>query len=225
MLGALRSEKELPPEPIRHVIPLLAWDAVASEVIVTLRGVAEEHIDTFADALIDRPQNFLVRRGIARVLSACRSQRAVDALIVGLGDVRFDVRVNCARSLASIVTKNRRVHVDRNGIFDAVREELKFGPAVWEGFVNGIGSQDERSFGSASLKDRANRTVSHVFTLLSLVLPLEPLQIARRGLQTDDDRLRGTALEYLESVLPDAIWEALRPLLDIARDGPRARVH
>jgi hypothetical protein len=41
-----------------------------------------------------------------------------------------------------------------------------------------------------------------VFSLLSLVLPREPLQIAFRGLQSSDRQLRGTALEYLEGVLP-----------------------
>ena len=52
-----------------------------------------------------------------------------------------------------------------------------------------------------------------MFTLLSLVLPTEPLKIAYRGLHTDDPRLRGTAVEYLEGVLPPDIRERLRPFL------------
>ena len=34
------------------------------------------------------------------------------------------------------------------------------------------------------------------------MLPREPLQIAFRSLHTDDEQLQGTALEYLEGVLP-----------------------
>jgi hypothetical protein len=49
------------------------------------------------------------------------------------------------------------------------------------------------------------------------VLPFEPLQISYRGLHTDDDKLRGTALEYLESVLPKAIREGLWPYLEEKR--------
>ena len=55
------------------------------------------------------------------------------------------------------------------------------------------------------MKDRASRSLAHVFTLLSLVLPAEPLLIAFRGLHTDNQHLRGTALEYLEGVLPPPI--------------------
>jgi hypothetical protein len=55
------------------------------------------------------------------------------------------------------------------------------------------------------------------FTLLSLVLPAEPLRIAFRGLHTDDPNLRGTALEYLEGVLPPAIRDRLWPFLEDPR--------
>ncbi len=59
--------------------------------------------------------------------------------------------------------------------------------------------------------------MEHVFTLLSLVLPRAPLQIAFKGLLTSDTVLRGTSLEYLESVLPKEIWGSLNPLLDDTR--------
>ena len=49
--------------------------------------------------------------------------------------------------------------------------------------------------------------------LLSLVLPATPLQIAYRGLHTSDPALRGTALEYLEGVLPPDIRDRLWPFL------------
>ncbi len=49
---------------------------------------------------------------------------------------------------------------------------------------------------------------------MSLALPREPLKIAFRGLYTDDVNLRGTALEYLESILPGSIREGLWPFLE-----------
>ena len=71
------------------------------------------------------------------------------------------------------------------------------------------------------LKERAARSLEHVFTMLSLVLPRQPLEVAYRSLKTDDAHLRGTALEYLETSLPIAIREKLWPFLDA--DAPRAR--
>lgn len=60
-----------------------------------------------------------------------------------------------------------------------------------------------------------------MFTLLALVLPTEPMRIAFRGLHTNDQTLRGTALEYLEGVLPPAIREPLWPFLEDRRTPDR----
>ena len=46
------------------------------------------------------------------------------------------------------------------------------------------------------------------------MLPREPLQIAFRSLQTDDQYLQGTALEYLDGILPARIRERLWPFLE-----------
>ena len=40
------------------------------------------------------------------------------------------------------------------------------------------------------------------------------MQLAFRGLQTDDAHLRGTSLEYLDSVLPAPIRQRLWPFLE-----------
>ena len=99
---------------------------------------------------------------------------------------------------------------------------MTVGRPVWEGRR----LLDELASGSpldAFVRDRAGESLAHVFTLLSLVLPREPLQLAFRGLQTDDEHLRGTALEYLDSVLPAPIRQRLWPFLEPrpARHRPR----
>ena len=71
------------------------------------------------------------------------------------------------------------------------------------------------------LRNRSSRSLEHVFTLLMLVLPKEPLRVAFRGLHTDDAHLRGTALEYLESTLPEGMFDKLRPLLDTDAERPK----
>ena len=224
ILGLLRDRDDLPATLVPHVIPLLAWDAVANDAVDALRRVAEEHIGALTDALIDPNQDFAVRRRLARVFSVCVSQRAVDGLLLGLDDVRFEVRFHCARSLALILEKNPRVHVGRDRVFEVVLAEVEVGRPVWEGhrLLREIEAQDDRVFADEFVKDRASRSLSHVFTLLSLVLPFEPLQIAYRGLHTADDKLRGTALEYLDSVLPKPIREGLWPYVEEQRAPAQA---
>ena len=181
-----------------------------------LRKVAEEHIGQLTDALIDPNQPFAVRRRLARVFSVCVSQRAVDGLLLGLEDLRFEVRFQCGRSLGAVMAKNGLIKVDERRVFDAVRREVAVGRPVWESqrLLDQIDQQEQSSFVDEFVKDRAGQSLAHVFGLLSLVLPTAPLQIAYRGLHTTDPGLRGTALEYLEGVLPPDIRSRLWPFVD-----------
>jgi hypothetical protein len=189
VVEVLSREDGLAPAVVPHVIPLLGWDAVADYAFFALRKVAEERVGELTDALLDPNQDPAVRRGLARVFSVCVSQRAVDSLMLALDDPRFEVRLQAGRSLAAILEKNPRVRIDAEPIYAAVMAE--------------VGREG----------DPARLNLAHVFSLLSLVLPREPLQIAFRGLQSNDRQLRGTALEYLEGVLPARIRADLWPLL------------
>jgi ATP:ADP antiporter, AAA family len=221
ILAVLGEEQSIPGSLVPHVIPLLAWDPVAEDAVRALRKVAEERVGELIDALLDPNQPFAVRRRLARVFSVCVSQRAVEGLLLGLEDLRFEVRFQCGRSLASIAEKNPRIRVDREHVFEVVRREVAVGRPVWEShrLLDAVEGQ-QQAFVDEFLKDRAGQSLAHVFTLLSLVLPSAPLQIAYRGLHTSDPALRGTALEYLEGVLPKDIHERLAPFLS---DGARVR--
>ena len=63
----------------------------------------------------------------------------------------------------------------------------------------------------------------HVFNLLALALEREPVQIAARAFATDDVYVRGTALEYLETVLPAPLFSAFQPLLTATGPPPARR--
>ena len=203
---------------VPHVIPLLAWEAVADDALIALRRVAEEYVGQLIDALINPNQEFGVRRRLARVFSVCVSQRAADGLLLGLEDQRFEVRFQCARSLIAIIEKNARVRIDSAVIFDVVRREVAVGRSVWDSnrLLSQLEDRDEY-YADKLVRDRANRSLTHVFNLLTLVLPTEPMRIAFRGLHTEDAALRGTALEYLEGVLPPDIRQRLWPFLEDAR--------
>ncbi len=222
----LHSEEGVPASLVAHVIPLLAWDSVSPDAIRALQKVSEEHVGELIDALIDPNQPFAVRRRLARVFSVCVSQRAADGLMLGLDDQRFEVRFQCGRSLASILERNLRIRIDAERVYDVVLREVAVGRTVWEshGLLDRLEAPEGRSFVDEFVKDRTNQGLAHVFTLLSLVLPSEPLLIAYRGLHTDDPHLKGTALEYLEGVVPPQIRERLWPFLEDGRPPSRAAV-
>jgi hypothetical protein len=143
--------------------------------------------------------------------------------MLGLDDQRFEVRFQCGRSLASILERNLRIRIDAERVYDVVLREVAVGRTVWEshGLLDRLEAPEGRSFVDEFVKDRTNQGLAHVFTLLSLVLPSEPLLIAYRGLHTDDPHLKGTALEYLEGVVPPQIRERLWPFLEDGRPPSR----
>ena len=216
VLAVLVRQDGLTPTLVPHVIPLLAWDHLADHAVYALRKVAEEHVGALVDALIDPNQDFAVRRRLVRVFSVCVSQRAADGLMFGLDDARFDVRFQAARSLTEILAKNPTVIIDARRVFDVVEREASVGRPVWESrrLLDGVSSSESLSPLDEFVRGRAGTSLAHVFTLLALVLPREPLQIAFRSLQTDDQQLQGTALEYLDGILPSRIRERLWPYLE-----------
>ena len=159
VMEVLSREEGLEAALVPHAIRLLAWDAVAEHAVFGLRKVAEERVGQLADALIDPNQDFAVRRRLARVFSVCVSQRAVDGLMAGLDDLRFDVRYQSARSLAAILDKNPLVRIDADRIFAVVRQEVTVGRPVWESrrLLDGFDAQESRSPLDAFVRERDRR--------------------------------------------------------------------
>jgi hypothetical protein len=207
----LAREEGLSAALVAHAIPLL--DGPLSDyALFALRKVSEERVGQLTDALLDPNQDDVIRQQLARVFSVAVSQRAADGLLLALDDKRFEVRYQAARSLGLIFTRNPRILISRERILDIVVREVALGRPVWESR-----SQLDKSFKESPLeefvRDRAGQSLAHVFTLLSLILPSQPLHIAFRSLHSRDSRLRGTALEYLEGVLPAELRQQLWPFL------------
>jgi hypothetical protein len=213
---ALRATATPGPEIVPHVIALLERDDISQDASAALRAVAARHVGQIADALLDPERPFAVRRRIPRVLAGVHSPRAVQALFAGLEDKRFDVRVQCGRALARIHAESLDTTFDRSQVFAAVLREVDVERHVWEGQreMRELEDTADTPFVDQFLRRRADAGLEHVFTLLSLALPSQPLKIAFQGLHTNDEILRGMALEYLESVLPADVRHKLWPFLE-----------
>jgi hypothetical protein len=223
VLEALAADPPLSPALIPDAVQLLAWEAVCGPAMKALGAVAEENVGALADALLDPRKDFAIRRRLARVFQVCSSQRAVDALLLALDDLRFEVRYHAGGSLSAIHRKEPSLVISGDRIQQVVLREAAVSKALWTSdrlLARGDESETPVTI-DALLKDRASRSLAHVFTLLSLVLPAEPLQVAFYGLHVRDQALRGTALEYLEGVLPTAVRDALWPYLDDQRPPRR----
>ena len=116
------------------------------------------------------------------------------------------------------------LHFNAQAAMAAIERELSIPAPVREGrrLLDRDDSDDQYWFLDEVLKDRADKSLEHVFSLLALELPAEPLKVAFRALHSDDRMLRGLALEYLESNLSGKIVSQLAGLAGGLSRGGRA---
>jgi hypothetical protein len=84
----------------------------------------------------------------------------------------------------------------------------------------GLDGSDPDAFLDEILRERAEQTLEHIFSLLAAVLPREAIKIAIRALHTDDKALRGLAIEYLDSALPARVRKALLLMIEAGPPDP-----
>jgi hypothetical protein len=200
---------------VAQIVQLLAWDDLVGAARIALERAAPAHIGLLSDVLLDPSTDFAIRRRVPRILATIDSERALDALLRGLDDQRFEVRYQCGRAMERILSRNERLSVDRARVMAIVERELSVPEQVWQG--HRLIDQPDREDDPAALESGGltQRNFEHVFSLLSAVLPREPLQVALRGISSPNPGLRGLALEYLESVLPPPILARLWQLVDV----------
>ena len=210
---------------VAHVIPLLASTTLYPEALRVLRPVAANCTGQLIDALVSPETPEPIRRRLPRVLCHCGTQRGLDGLMLGLEDESVDVRYACGHAIAA----NRsapELRIDKERVLAIVKREATLCRTVWEAFR---GTRDDsmehaEELVQALLEDSGSRGLKHIFKILTLIIPREPLQVAFYGLHTNDTHLRGTALEYLEGVLPADVREELWPCLEDDRVKERPRM-
>ena len=207
------------PELAPHVVPLLAWDAIYPYAARALGRARPQIEGLLVDRLLDASEEFAIRRRIPALLAESSSRVVIEGLLQGLLDPRFEVRFRSGHALARIHDRDASVPFDRHRVFAIALRETRVDRSVWESqrLLDGLEAGDENPIVDEYLRQRANRSLEHVFTVLSLALDKKPLQVAFKGLHTDDPILRGTALEYLESALPQELREHLWPFLEDRR--------
>jgi len=204
--------RPIPPEVAAHVIDLVGREDVGRDAASALEPIARICTGMLADALLDQRRSAAIRRRIPAILVLAEPRLAAWALWKALSDPDFDVRYRAGAVLAKLAAEGHLTNVTEEEVFEAVRRELLADPTEWR-----TRQLVEDLVASSHVGDddvRVPSGLEHVFRVLGLVLPAEPLRIALHAMQVDDPALRGTALEYLESILPPDVRAQLWPLLE-----------
>ena len=214
-LGAHSLDRRL----VSMIIPLLEHRDTRSAAMRALEGAATESVGQLSDALLNQELSVNVRYRIPSILARVVSPRAVRALTYGLSDADFELRERCARALLALRRKDSQLRPPQALVIAAVQRELGVSPYEWKSRGAAAPPADPTLSQIAALS--SDRSLQHVFTILCLELDPDELELSLRALGTDDRKLRGTALEYLENVIPGEIKSALWPHLTDQRPTSR----
>ncbi|MEM1413405.1 MAG: Npt1/Npt2 family nucleotide transporter [Myxococcota bacterium] len=232
---ALRSGE---PDQVRRALAQPVDDALMPEVLPLLEGelrrpaeralrrAAARHLGQLIDALLDDRRPLEVRARLADVVASVAKPRAVDGLFLALEDPRFEVRYRAARALAGIVARHPNLRPSQERVYAAATREVEVGRRVWESQrLLSLGDETARETDelAAVLRERKDRSLEHVFTILGLALDRNTLRLALAALMDDATEMRGTALEYLENVLPERIRRGLWPYVGGGTPGRREK--
>lgn len=167
-------------------------------VVSALASFGVRAAGEMVSALLDSGTPDIVRRRLPLALKTCPSPLARDGLLACLNDADFEIRLRCGRALLALTDDHPELQTIFPTALAAVGRELR---------------------GNA----HAPLVREHVFNLLALALDREPVRIAARSFAIEDAYVRGTALEYLETVLSSELFSALQPLLAVAGPTPVRR--
>jgi hypothetical protein len=178
---------------IGALVQLLARDEVVRTVVSALATFGTRAAGEMTSVLLDPETPDVVRRRLPFALKFCASPIARDGLFTALERFDFEIRLRCGRALLALTDDH---------------------PELMQPFPNALALVERE----LEAQGEAHLVREHVFNLLALALEREPVRIAARSFTTEDAYVRGTALEYLETVLPARLFSGLRPLL--AAPGP-----
>jgi hypothetical protein len=201
---------------VPQVIQLLGRDETARAAHDALCRNVELITGQLVDRLADESADVKLRRRLPRILAGAKNRLAREGLLRQLHDSRFEIRLRCGRALEKLVEQNPGFRPDPPAIFELVDRELavKQKPNVRRSGIEAAGDDHDFLMADEVLRERASQSLTHICTLLALILPPQSVRLAFRALHTDDAKLRGVALEYLDSVLPKSVSKRLTAHLE-----------
>ncbi len=201
------------PGLVPFIVPLLADPELVDDARMELRWLVTRVTGQLTDALLDPDIPLAARERLPEVIEVWHSPRAFEALTQGLEATEFPVRRATALAMARMIARDDSLHLPRRLAYQVVERELEphSGHTVVADTHTNVATSPE---------------LNHVFTVLGLALPQDALLQCVNALSNQNATERGTALEYLENVLPRRIRELLWPRIGLryARaHSPRSR--
>ena len=187
-----------------------------AEVRDALTAFNPHIIGTLHDYLTDETVDLSIRMNIPRVFSAIPTQESVQALLRSLEMVEPPLRFHVMKALNKIRGKNPELQFNRQQIERLLIEETK---AYYQNLP--ILSLHQKVYNGPAgellqkaLQENLSRNIEMMFRLLGLCYSPKDMYSAYCATMVREQRMRASAIEFLDSVLKKDLKRYLLPILD-----------
>jgi ATP/ADP translocase len=214
---------------VARLLRLLAEKPYAKAAREALVAYGDRIFGTLYDHLTDDTVAEPIRRNIPRLLAELPTQPAVDLLLLSLERLRAPLLYDVAKALNKIRASEPDLRFNQESIDVAVLGEIRALATVQAALFHHARSRDRYAQAPdaggvrrALVRER-KQSLERVFRMLGLRYPSADMHSAYLGL-TENDTLRASAAEFLDSLLDWEFKRYLVPLLDEAPDMGDVRV-
>jgi ATP/ADP translocase/HEAT repeat protein/CRP-like cAMP-binding protein len=206
------------------LVSLLRHRQLKAEARQTLVAYGEPVVGALVHFLQDAAENPWVRRHIPATLALIPCQDSVDALLAALQDPDAFLRHKAATALERL-----RVHpgvrVDQGALEQVAEREVRRSLSYLSLLYNLLRDEDREadSLLTRTLKEKLQRSLDRVFSLLGLLYPGKGVLAARWSIERGDPRARAAGLEYLDGLVGAGLRRWLMAAIEEEPIGDKAR--
>ncbi len=206
-----------------------------SYAINAIKGYQTSVIALLVDA-INKPQSsFTIKENIPEILAGLESPKAKTALIKLLKNKNLAIRLKAAKALYQLKEKNPKLKFQKRKIVRLILTECNLYYQALSAMY--LQKKIAKSFDVKKLEDEETEeliarnslieilaehlgyALEQIFTLLGMRYPQKDIEIAYKGIKSEQEEVRANALEFLDNLLQKDLRQTLLPLVEHVNIG------
>ncbi|MFC1650734.1 Npt1/Npt2 family nucleotide transporter [Candidatus Latescibacterota bacterium] len=209
----------------REFIPILLKKLADKQYRLFARDALAEYgirvLGTLRDNLIDDSVEFVIRKNIPGVLSIIPIQESVNILTASITSVNPSIKYYIVKALSKLRSKFSELQFDKKRIDSALMNETMDYCEILKIIELRKKSKDSAAgkLLEAALKEKLDRNLEQIFRLLGLRYPSKDIYNAYKGIISNENRLRASAVEFLDNVIGSDLKKYILPILE--QDSPK----
>ena len=212
------------PQVVEKIVSRLGGKEMRAGAREALIEYGEVAVKGLRAALFDSRVPRDIRLNIPRTLSKIHSQAAMNVLLGGLLEEDRSLRFQAILSLEEMARRFPGLNVDREIVESAIMSDaVLYYRRFFVFFI--LFGQQEKTFAQGesplylALTDSMNRVKVRMISLLSLIYPAKDIRRMWAGLNSEEQKKRADAVEFLDNLITGEIKAYVFPIFS---DAPQA---